>query len=58
MGNDESYFNVSLIVQDKVTRQLSINQNLFEEKEPFEGPRPFCLLLGQTGLQVIIYTYT
>ena len=31
MGNDESHFNVSLIVRDKVTRQLSIDQNLFEE---------------------------
>ena len=31
MGNDESHFNVSLIVRDKVTR-LSTGHNLFEEK--------------------------
>ena len=31
MGSDESHFNVSLIVRDKVTR-LSTNHNLFEEK--------------------------
>ena len=31
MGSDESHFNVSLIVRDKVTR-LSTNHNPFEEK--------------------------
>ena len=31
MGSDESHFNVSLIVRDKVTR-LSTNHNLIEEK--------------------------
>ena len=30
MGRNESHFNVSLIVRDKV----STNRNLFEEKEP------------------------
>ena len=32
MGSDESHFNVSLIVRDKVTTRLSTNHNLFEEK--------------------------
>ena len=31
MGSDESHFNVSVTVRDKVTR-LSTNYNLFEEK--------------------------
>ena len=31
MGSDESYFNVSLIVRDKVTRQFP-QTTLFEEK--------------------------
>ena len=31
MGSDESYFNVLLVVRDKVTR-LSTNHNLSEEK--------------------------
>ena len=31
IGSDESHFNVSLIVRDKVTK-LSTNHNLFEEK--------------------------
>ena len=31
MGSDDSHFNVSLIMRDKVTR-LSTNHNLFEEK--------------------------
>ena len=31
MGSDESHFNVSLVVRDKVTR-LSTNPNLFEQK--------------------------
>ena len=32
MGSDESHFNVSLIVRDKVTRQCPQTQNVFEEK--------------------------
>ena len=32
MGSDERHFNVSLIVRDKVTRLVSTNHNLFEEK--------------------------
>ena len=33
IGSDESHFNVSLIVRDKVTRMtVSTNHNLFEEK--------------------------
>ena len=33
MGSDESHFNVSLIVRDKVTRQCP-QTTTFEEKEP------------------------
>ena len=29
MGSDESHFNVSLIVTDKVTKTVSTNQNMF-----------------------------
>ena len=32
MGSDESHFNVSLIMRDKVTRTVSTNHNPFEEK--------------------------
>ena len=32
MGSDESHFNVSLIVRDKVTKTVSTNHNLFEEE--------------------------
>ena len=32
MGSDESHFNVSLIVKDKVTKTMSTDHNLFEEK--------------------------
>ena len=33
MGSDESHFNVSLIVRDKVTNKtVTTNHNLFEEK--------------------------
>ena len=45
MGSDESHFNVSLIVRDKVTRQCSQTKSFLERKESrtrFE-PRPFCL---------------
>ena len=57
MGSDESYFNVSLIVRDKVTRRCPQTAT-FEEKG---GPKPYrtevlplnyqpnALPLGQTG---------
>ena len=32
MGSDESHFNVSLTVRDKVTKAVSTNHNLSEEK--------------------------
>ena len=32
MGSDESHFNVSLIVMDKVTRQCPTNHNLWRER--------------------------
>ena len=45
MGSDESYFNVSLIVRDKVTRQCPQATTFFKRKENRSGmePRPFCL---------------
>ena len=51
IGNDESHFNVSLIVRDKVTRQCS-QTTTFEEKgepkrirtevPPLTSPMPYC----------------
>ena len=43
MGSDESHFNVSLIVRDKVTRQCQ-QTTIFGEKESRSGfePRSFC----------------
>jgi len=45
MGNDESRFNVSLIVRDKVTRQCPQTTTFLKRKEIQCGiePRPFCL---------------
>ena len=55
MGSDESHFNVSLIVSDKVTRECP-QTTFFEEKGEPKGfePRssayqPNALPLGQTG---------
>ena len=56
MGSDESHFNVSLIVRDKVTRQCPQTAS-FEDKRRAEadsnrGPsayQPNALPLGQTG---------
>ena len=57
MGSDESHFNVSLIVKDKVTRRCPQN-TIFEEGRPEaesnRGPsayQPNALPLGQTGSQ-------
>ena len=44
MGSDESHFNVSLVVRDKVTRQIP--QTAAEKGEPKQirpEARPFCL---------------
>ena len=58
MGSDESHFNVSLIVRDKVTRRVSTNHKLSEgRREPKRnraelGPsayQPSVLPLGETG---------
>ena len=47
MGSDESHFNVSVIVRDKVTRQLvSTNHNLFEVKGEPKRNRTEALLLS------------
>ena len=45
MGRDESHFNASLIVRDKVTRQCPQSTTLLKRKESRSGiePRPFCL---------------
>ena len=58
MGSDESHFNVSLIVKDKVTRQCPQTAT-FEKKDPKRigtevrpgAYQPNALLLGQTGSQ-------
>ena len=46
MGSDETYFNVSLIVRGKVTRQCPQTSTLLKRKESRSGiePRSFCLL--------------
>ena len=59
MGSDESHFNVSLIVRDKVTRQCP-QTTTFEEKGgpkryrtealPLTSPPPTALPLGQPAL--------
>ena len=45
MGSDESYFNVPLIVRDKVTRQCPQVTTFLKRKEGRRGiePRSFCL---------------
>ena len=55
MGSDESHFNVSLIVRDKVTKP-STNHNFWRERRveavSNRGPsiyQPNALQLGQTG---------
>ena len=53
-SRDESHFNVSLIVRDKVTRQCPQTTTFLKRKESRSGikPRPFsfpALPLGQTG---------
>ena len=48
IGSDESHFNVSLIVRDKVTRQHP-QTTIFEEKgEPKLNPTDIPLLTSQT----------
>ena len=60
MGRDESRFNISLIVRDKVTR-LSTNHNFSRERRAEavsnQGPsayQPTTLPLSQTGSQVVL----
>ena len=61
MGNDESHFNVSLIVRDKVTRQRPQTTPLEEKGEPKRYRtevasfyQPTALPLGQTGSLVVM----
>ena len=48
VGSDESQFNVSLVVRDKVTRQCP-ETTIFEEKGEPRAWQPNALPLGQTG---------
>ena len=45
MGSDESHFNVSLTVRDKVTRQCPQTTTFLKRKDSRSGiePRSFCL---------------
>ena len=45
MGSDQSHFNVSLIVRDKVTRQCPQTATFLKRKDSRSGiePRSFCL---------------
>ena len=45
VGSEESHFNVPLIVRDKVTRQVSTDHNLFEERGEPKRNRTEVLLL-------------
>ena len=61
MGSDESHFNVSLIVRDKVTRPCPQNHNFWRERRAEavsnRGPsayQPTALPLGQTGSQNLL----
>ena len=49
MGSDESHFNVSLIVRDKVTRQCPQTTTFLKKKENRSGfePKSFCCLCGR-----------
>ena len=56
MGSDESHFNVSLFVRDRVIRQCPENHNFWRERkveaDSNRGPsvyQPNALPLGQTG---------
>ena len=49
MGSDESHFYVSIIVRDKVTKTVSTDHNLFEEKgEPKQNRTEVLLLTNLT----------
>ena len=48
VGSDESHFNVSLIVRNKVTKQCP-QTTTFEEKGGPSAYQPNALPLGQTG---------
>ena len=48
-GSDESHFNVSLIVRDKVTRQCSQTTTFEEKGEPKLNRAEAFLLIGLTS---------
>ena len=48
MGSDESHFNVSLIVRDKVTRQCPQTTTFEEKGEPKQIRTEVLLLTSQT----------
>ena len=66
MGSDESHFNVSLIVRDKVTRPCPQTTTFEEKGEPKRyrtellplNYQPTALPLGQTGSLSVIATIT
>ena len=52
MGSNESHFNVSLIVREKVTKQYPQTTTFEEKGEPKQiRTEPNALPLGQTGSQ-------
>ena len=64
MGSDESHFNVSLIVRDKVTRPCPQTTTFEEKGEPKRYRtevlplyQPTALPLGQTGSQPELWNY-
>ena len=57
MGSDDSHFNVSLIVRDKVTRQCPQTTTFEEKGEPKRRPsayQPNALPLSQTGSLLLL----
>ena len=50
MGSDDSHFNVSLIVRDKVTKTVFTDHNLFEERGKTKQNLTNVLLLTSLSL--------
>ena len=65
MGSDESHFNISLVVRDKVTRQCPQTTTVLKRKESRSGIEPGsfrlpayrALPLGQTGSRWVLSAY-
>ena len=56
MGSDESHFNVSLIVRDKIRRQCPQTTTFSKRNESRNGiePRPFCLWPSLISLMIFM----